>query len=99
MYLRTFLFLLFIISSIIFFLASYQPELTLKLCGSMCYHKLSLDYIQLTSMTMSTLSLILLVVVNHFVQKKILEEQERIARDRLNIENIYEELEALKNRD
>lgn len=99
MYLRTFLFLLFIISSIIFFLSSYQPEWTLNLCGSMCYHQLSLDYIRLNSMIMSTLSLTLLVIVNHFVQKRLLEEQKRIARDRLNIENIHAELEALKKRD
>jgi len=99
MYLRTFFLLLFIISSGLFFLSSFNPELTLKLCGSMCHHKLSLEYIHLTSMIMSTIVLVLLVITNHYVQKTLLKEKERMAKERLNIEDIHLELEALKKRD
>lgn len=96
MNLRTFLFILFIVSSLVFFLASYQPEWLLELCDSKCYLPLNLEYIWMNSLIMSTLSLVLFVIVNHFVQKRLLEEQERIAKDRLNIESIHQELEALK---
>jgi len=94
---RTFFFLLFIISSTIFFFSTYQPALTLSTCGSMCYDKLSLNYIQLTSMTMSALSLILFVIAKYYGEKRVLREKERLATDRLNIEEIHAELEALKN--
>ena len=96
MYFRTFFFLLFIISSIIFFLSSYNTILTLDLCGSMCKDSLSLQYIQLTSMNTATLSLLLLIISNYYTEKKILKEKERLATDRLTIQEIHAELEALK---
>lgn len=96
MYFRTFFFLLFIFASTLFFLSSLQPEFILNLCGSMCYEKQSLDYIKLTSMISATIALILLVVSNYYTQKKLLEKKEKLARDRLNIEEIHAELEALK---
>lgn len=65
----------------------------------MCHHSMSLDYIQVTSMIMSAVVLILLVITNYFVEKALLREKERMAKDRLNIEDIYQELEALKKRD
>ena len=79
MHLRTFLFLLFITTSIIFFLTSLQPELILTLCGSMCYHELSLNYIQLTSMLASIIALILFLISNYFGQKRLLKEKEKVA--------------------
>jgi len=93
---RTFFFLLFIISSTIFFFSTYQPALTLNACGSMCYDELSLRYIQLTSMSMSAISLILFVITNYYGEKRVLREKEKLATDRLNIEEIHAELEALK---
>jgi hypothetical protein len=96
MHFRTFFFLLFILASTLFFLSSFQPILTLDICGSMCYDKLSLNYIQLTSMSMSAIALILLVISNYYGEKRILREKEKLATDRLNIEQIHAELEALK---
>ena len=58
---------------------------------------LSLKYIQLTSMTSSALALILFLTSNHFTNKAILQEKERVAQERLNIETIHAELEALRN--
>jgi len=63
----------------------------------MCEDHLSLNYIQLTSMIASAITLILLIIANHYTQKLILLEKERLATDRLNIESIHAELEALKN--
>ena len=97
MYFRTFYFLLFIITSLLFFLSSYTPNFTLHLCGSICKESLSLQYIQLTSMIASTISLILLIFSNYYTQKRTLLEQERISIERLNIEKIHAELEALKD--
>jgi len=96
MYFRNFYFLLFIISSIVFFFSTYQPTLTLNACGSLCHDKLSLSYIQLTSMSMSAISLILFIITNYYTEKKLLEEKEKLENDRLNIEEIHAELEALK---
>ena len=96
MHFRTFFFLLFIFACSLFFLSSFQPEITLSLCGSMCYEKQSLNYIQLTSMSMSAIALILFVITNYYSQKRLLKEKERMASDRLNIEQIHAELEALK---
>jgi len=94
---RTFFFLLFIISSSLFFLSSLNPELTLKLWNSLYHKALMLDYIQLTSMSTATISLILFVIANHYAQKSLLRRKEKEARDRLNIESIHAELEALKH--
>jgi len=58
---------------------------------------LSLDYIQLTSMTSSALALILFLTSNYFGNRAIMREKERVAKERLNIENIHAELEALRN--
>jgi hypothetical protein len=80
----------------VFFFSTYQPSHTLTICGSMCYDKLSLTYIQLTSMSMSAISLILYIITNYYTQKKLLEEKEKLATDRLNIDEIHAELEALK---
>ena len=97
MYFRTFFFLFFIFTVLIFFLSSLNPPLTLNICGSMCQEEpLGLKYIQLTSMTSSTLALILFLISNHFTNKAIIIEQERVAKERLNIETIHAELEALK---
>jgi len=94
---KTFFFLLFIISSIIFFFSTYQPSLTLNACSSIyAGQKLSLIYIQLTSMSMSAISLILFVITNYYGEKRILREKKRLATERLNIEQIHAELEALK---
>jgi uncharacterized membrane protein len=99
MYLRTFFLILFIFASSLFFLSSFHPNLTLNLCGPMCHHTLSLEYIRLTSMIMSIIVFILLVITNYYTEKALRKEQERIKRDRLNIEDIHAELEALKKRD
>jgi len=97
MYFRTFFFLLFIFTVFIFFLSSLNPPLTLNICGSMCQEEpLGLKYIQLTSMTSSALALILFLISNHFTNKFIMKEKERVTKERLNIETIHAELEALK---
>ena len=96
MSLRTFLFLLFIVTSTLFFLTSLKPELIVRLCGSLCYDELSLSYVQLTSMLASVITLILFVITNYYNQKRLLKERERVATDRLNIEQIHAELEALR---
>ena len=95
---RTFFFLLFIISSTVFFFSNYQPDLTLNAFNSISYtEKLPLIYIKLTSMSMSAISLILYVITKYYGEKRVLREKERLATDRLNIEEIHAELEALKN--
>jgi len=96
MYFRTFFFLLFIVTATLFFLSSFNPILTLSLCGSMCHEVLSLNYIQLTSMFASAIALTLFVITNYYAQKNLLKEKEKLATDRLNIEEIHAELEALK---
>ena len=96
MYLRTFFFLLFVSACALFFLSTFQPTFILNVCGSMCYDELSLNYIQLTSMSTSSISLILFVIANYYGEKRLLKEKERIASDRLNIEQIHAEIEALK---
>ena len=96
MHFRTFFFLLFVLASMLFFLTTFQPSFTLNVCGSMCYNELSLNYIQLTSMSMSAITLILFVITNYYGEKRILREKEKLATDRLNIEQIHAELEALK---
>lgn len=63
----------------------------------MCDNQLGLSYIQLTSMITSAIALILFIITNHYAQKTILKEKEKIASDRLNIEQIHAELEALKH--
>ena len=73
-----------------------NPMLTLNLCGSMCQEKLSLNYIQLTSMFASSISIILFIISNYYAEKNLLKEREKLASDRLNIEEIHAELEALK---
>ena len=93
---RTFFFLLFILASMLFFLTTFQPSFSLTLCGSMCYDELSINYIQLTSMSMSAITLILFVISNYYGEKRILREKEKLASERLNIEQIHAELEALK---
>ena len=62
----------------------------------MCQEKLSLNYIQLTSMFASSISIILFIISNYYTEKNLLKERERLAKDRLNIEQIHAELEALK---
>lgn len=95
---RTFFFILFIISSITFFFSTYQPNLTLNACTSTPYTKeLTLIYIQLTSMSMSAISIILFIITNYYEEKRLLKEKEKLAKERLNIEKIHAELEALKN--
>jgi len=73
-----------------------NPMLTLSLCGSMCQEELSLNYIQLTSMFASSISIILFIISNYYAEKNLLKEREKLASDRLNIEEIHAELEALK---
>jgi len=96
MYFRTFFFLFFIVSSALFFLSSYYPSLTLNLCGSGCENSLSLNYIQLTSMVASSITLILFIITNYYTQRNIRLEKERVTNDRQNIDNIHAELEALR---
>ncbi len=62
----------------------------------MCEEKLSINYIQLTSMLMSALSLLTFAIANYYTEKKILAEKKRIETERKNIEEIHAELEALK---
>jgi len=95
---RTFFFLLFIISSTVFFFSTYQPDLTLNAFNSISYtEKLPLIYIKLTSMSMSAISIVLFIITNYYEEKRVLREKEKIAKERLNIEEIHAELEALKD--
>ena len=96
MYIRTFFFLIFIISSGIFFLSTYNPYFTLNLCGAMCEEELSINYIQLISMLTSAFSVIIFAIANYHIEKKLSAERKRIATERLNIEEIHAELEALR---
>ena len=93
---RTFFFILFISTTVLFFLSTFEPTFTLVTCGSMCTDELSLNYIQLTSMSMSAIALILFVISHYYTEKRILKEKEQRASDRLNIEQIHAELEALR---
>jgi len=63
----------------------------------MCLDELSLDYIKLTSMITSGISLILFIISDYYTKKAFLKEKERLATDRLNMNKILEELERLKN--
>jgi len=97
MYFRTFFFLLFIITSIIFFISSYSPDTVLKLCGSICTEELTLNFVKLTSLIASAISIILYVISSYFAIKYMRIERERMENERLNIEKIHNELEALKD--
>jgi hypothetical protein len=44
----------------------------------------------------STIAITLFVITNYYAQKNLLKEKEKLASDRLNIEEIHAELEALK---
>jgi len=57
--------------------------------------ELTINFIQLSSMITSALSILIFAIANHYTEKKILAEKKRIATDRLNIEEIHAELEAL----
>jgi len=48
-------------------------------------------------MNTTALSLILFLISNHYAGKRILKEKKRLAQERLTIEKIHAELEALKN--
>ena len=96
MYFRTFFFLLFILSSIIFFFSSYNSTTTLQWCGSLCTGSFGLQHIQLTAMNTALLSLILLIGTNYYAEKELKREKERLANDRMVIDEIHAELEALK---
>ena len=99
MYIRTFFFFIFIISSVIFFLSSYNPYLILNLCESNGWSickELTMNYIQLTSVITATFSIIIFAIANYYTEKRILAEKERIEADRLNIEKIHAEIEALQ---
>ncbi len=98
MYVRPFFFLVFIISSAICFLSSYYPSLTLHLCASIYKEGLTINFIQLTSMLTAAFSILIFAVGNHYLEKKILAEKERIAAERLNIEAIHSEIKALRER-
>ncbi len=95
MYIRTFFFLIFIISSAIFFLSLYNPYLIVHLCGSMYKERFSINYIQLTSIITATLSVFIFGITNYYTEKKILAERKRIEIERLNIEEIHAELQSL----
>ena len=62
----------------------------------MCEEKLTLNYIQLTSMFSASFSIIVFIITNYYTEKKILAERKRIASERLNIEKIHAEIEALQ---
>ncbi len=97
MYIRTFFFLIFIISSTIFFISSYNPYLIVHFCGAMYKERLSIDYIQLTSIITATFSVLIFGITNYYTEKKILVERKRIEAERLNIEKIHAELQSLLN--
>jgi hypothetical protein len=48
-------------------------------------------------MSMSAISIILFIITNYYEEKRLLKEKEKLAKERLNIEKIHAELEALKN--
>ena len=96
MYFRTFFFLLFIITSIIFFISSYTPNIALNLCNAICNEGLTLNFIQLTSLIASAISIVSYVISSYFEAKHLRLEKERMETERLNIEKIHNELEALK---
>jgi hypothetical protein len=85
-------------SSLLFFFTTYQPDLTQNIFHSISYTKnLPLIYIELTSMTMSAISIILFIIANYYEERRLLREREKLAKERLTIEEIHAELEALKN--
>jgi len=96
MYFRTFFFILFIVTAIFFFLASFNPKLALSLYSSISPLQLSIKHIQLTLIVASSISIILYLITNYYTKKSILKEKEKLKRDRLNIEEIHAELEELK---
>jgi len=76
----------------------YKPTYILNLCQSICKEEsLPIQQIQLTSIIATLISLILLIISHYYTQKRLAEEQKKIKLDRLNIEQIHQELEALKN--
>jgi len=97
MYFRTFFFILFIISSLLFLFSTFYPETTLNYFSTLSIEKLTIQYIQLTALISVAITLILLVISNYYAQKDILKKKEKLATDRLTIDSIHEELERLKN--
>ena len=47
-------------------------------------------------MLTAAFSILIFAIANHYTEKKILAEKKRIEAERLNIEEIHAELEALK---
>ena len=97
MYFRTFFFILFIITATLFLVSSFQPIFTQNIFSLLWQDKLLLDYIQLSSMFASSISIILFVISSYYAKKRFIIAQKKLKMDRHNIEQIHNELEALKN--
>ncbi len=97
MYIRTFFFIIFIVSSVVFFISYYNPIFILNICGATCENRPNINYIEIMSILIATFSILIFAIANYYTEKKILAERKRLEIERQNIEEIHAELQALLN--
>lgn len=96
MYFRTFFFILFILTATLFLVSSFQPLLIEDFFKIFWQDKRLVEYIQLSSMFASSISIILFIVTSYYAKKHFIMAQKKLELERKNIEEIHSELEALK---
>ncbi len=96
MYFRTFFFILFIATATLFFVSSLQPILIENFLDVLGEDKKLIPYVRLTSMFASSISLILFLISSYYAKKNLLIAIKKLEAERRNIEQIHNELEALK---
>ena len=96
MYFRTFFFILFIITSALFLFASFQGTLLLDWIHLIYKPTIKIAYIQLPAMFTSAMAIILFIITSYYAKKNLLIAIKKLERERRNIEQIHNELEALK---
>ena len=94
---RTFFFLLFIMSSSLFLLLTFYPQIAFSYAHA--YHiPFQLSFIKTVSIITANLALIGFLITNHYANKLKLLKEEKKAKERLNIESIHNELLAMQKR-
>jgi len=94
---RTFFSLLFIIAGLLLLLLYFLPEMIINTYTLLFnHHDFSIQFVQILLMVIASLALIGLLVSNYYIQKIQLVRQIKEAENRLNIEIIHAELEALR---
>lgn len=96
MYFRTFFFILFIVTATLFLVSALQPIFIQNILSLLSLKSIPMNYIQLSSMFASAISIILFVITSYYAKKHFTIAQKKLEMERRNIEQIHNELEALK---